>query len=200
MVRGLEIFRQYFKGFESNYILIGGTACEINLAARNLPFRMTRDMDMVICVEAIHNGFLPRFWDFLREGRYEFCEKATGEKRFYRFRNPASADFPMMLELFSRRPDTFALVPDSHLTPIPAAQEVSSLSAILLEDDYYEFMLQNQLVFDGLSVLSPLGLVVMKARAWMELSDRKVHGERVDGKDIAKHKNDIARLVPLTHG
>lgn len=29
MVRGLEIFRQHFKDFTDNYIIIGGTACDI---------------------------------------------------------------------------------------------------------------------------------------------------------------------------
>ena len=28
MVRGLEIFRQHFKDFTDNYIIIGGTACD----------------------------------------------------------------------------------------------------------------------------------------------------------------------------
>lgn len=30
MVRGLDTFKEFFKGFEDNYIIIGGTACEIH--------------------------------------------------------------------------------------------------------------------------------------------------------------------------
>ena len=31
MVRGLDIFREHFKDFEQNYVIIGGTACDINI-------------------------------------------------------------------------------------------------------------------------------------------------------------------------
>ena len=30
MVRGLEAFREYFAGFENQYVLIGGAACDIS--------------------------------------------------------------------------------------------------------------------------------------------------------------------------
>ena len=30
MVRGIETFKEFFKGFEDNYVIIGGTACEIH--------------------------------------------------------------------------------------------------------------------------------------------------------------------------
>ena len=29
MVKGLEKFKEYFTGFEDNYVIIGGTACDI---------------------------------------------------------------------------------------------------------------------------------------------------------------------------
>ena len=30
MVRGIDTFKEFFKGFEDNYVIIGGTACEIH--------------------------------------------------------------------------------------------------------------------------------------------------------------------------
>ena len=30
MVRGIDTFKEFFKGFEGNYVIIGGTACEIH--------------------------------------------------------------------------------------------------------------------------------------------------------------------------
>ena len=30
MVRGIDTFKELFKGFEDNYVIIGGTACEIH--------------------------------------------------------------------------------------------------------------------------------------------------------------------------
>jgi len=31
MVKGLEIFKEHFVGFEDNYVIIGGTACDFTL-------------------------------------------------------------------------------------------------------------------------------------------------------------------------
>nr|WP_288645696.1 transposase [uncultured Mediterraneibacter sp.] len=36
-----------------------------------------------------------------------------------------------------------------------------------------------------------------KAKAWMDLTDRKAAGEHVDSKNIKKHKNDVFRLTEL---
>lgn len=52
MVRGLDTFREYFKGFEEQYVLIGGAACDILFESNEGQFRATRDLDMVLIVEA----------------------------------------------------------------------------------------------------------------------------------------------------
>ena len=40
-------------------------------------------------------------------------------------------------------------------------------------------------------------LIPFKAKAWMDLTDRKEAGEHVDSKNIKKHKNDVFRLTEL---
>ena len=40
-------------------------------------------------------------------------------------------------------------------------------------------------------------LIPFKAKAWMDLTDRKAAGEHVDSKNIKKHKNDVFRLTEL---
>ena len=102
-----------------------------------------------------------------------------------------------MLELFSRVPDSLSLADDSHLTPIPTDKDVSSLSAILLSDDYYRFLHAGKKELDGLSFVGPEHLVPLKARAWLDLSERKSRGESVDSKSIKKHRNDVFRLYPI---
>jgi hypothetical protein len=50
-----------------------------------------------------------------------------------------------MIELFTKRPDVIVLPEDAMLTPLPFDEEISSLSAILLNDDYYDFgSMQNR--------------------------------------------------------
>ena len=40
-------------------------------------------------------------------------------------------------------------------------------------------------------------LIPFKAKAWMDLTDRKAAEEHVDSKNIKKHKNDVFRLTEL---
>ncbi len=196
MVRGLSKFQEYFSEYSDSYILIGGCACDFNLELQELEFRATRDLDIVLCAEALDKRFFQVFWQFIRDGHYKICERSTGQKTFYRFHKPESEDFPSMLELFSRRLDLLELSDSAHLTPIPAEDEISSLSAILLDDDYYRFLRDNSSVQNGLSFASPAALIVLKAKAWMDLNMRS-KSERIDSHNIRKHKCDIARLVQV---
>lgn len=61
MVKGLETFREYFKGFESCYALIGGAACDYWLSRVGLQARVTKDLDLVIIIEALTSSFIARF-------------------------------------------------------------------------------------------------------------------------------------------
>jgi len=102
-----------------------------------------------------------------------------------------------MLELFSRVPDFVKIGEGSHLTPIPTSEEAASLSAILLNEDYYNFTHKGKQVINGLSVVNASHLIPLKARAWLDLRDRKQSGDLIDERDIRKHKNDILRLYQL---
>ena len=134
MVKGIDQFRAHFEGFNDRYVLIGGAACFLALDEAGLDFRVTKDLDIVLCVEALDAEFVGAFWSFIERGKYKNKQKSTGKKLFYRFYEPEDGTFPYMLELFSRTPDALHLSDDTHLTPIPVDKEQSSLSAILLDD------------------------------------------------------------------
>ncbi len=195
MVPGLKMFQEYFGDFRQSYVLIGGSACDVVMRSSPVKFRATKDLDIVLYIEALQPDFIARFWQFVKAGGYSLCQTSTGEKKFYRFQKPTTVGYPLMLELFSRHPDFPLADRATHLTPIPADEEVSSLSAILLDDVYYHFLHTHTIERDGLSVASPIALLVLKAKAWLELSTRKREGGRVDSNDIAKHRKDIARLA-----
>ena len=82
MVKGLDIFREHFTASAGNYVLIGGAACEILLERAALPFRVTRDLDIVLCAESLNAEFGRAFWDFVKAGGYQIQEKADGGKNF----------------------------------------------------------------------------------------------------------------------
>lgn len=65
MVKGLNVFREYFKEYENQYVLIGGTACDIAFESNEGIFRATRDLDMVLILEALTPQFGERFWEFM---------------------------------------------------------------------------------------------------------------------------------------
>ena len=197
MVRGIDGFREWFRGYEEQYTIIGGTACDLLMTDEGLDFRATKDIDLVLIVEAVDAAFGRRFWDYITTGGYEHRNRSTGESEFYRFTNPQSRDYPTMIELFTRQLDAIALPADAVLTPLPLEDEVSSLSAILLNEDYYEFLKQGRVQVSGVTILDAPYLIPFKAKAWIDLSDRKAAGEQVDSKNIRKHKNDVFRLTEL---
>lgn len=193
MVKGLDTFRKYFEKYEEQYVLIGGAACDIVFESNDTVFRATRDLDMVLIVEALTLKFGEKFWDFIQDGKYR--NKATnGEKpQFYRFDKPEDDSFPKMVELFCR--SDFELREMTGITPIHIDDTVSSLSAILLNDDYYKVLLAGKVIADGLSVLRPEYLILFKAKAYLDLKQRKENGEKIDSDDIKKHKKDILRIA-----
>lgn len=197
MIKGLDKFKTHFTGFEKQYVLIGGTATYLVLDAAGFQPRATKDLDIVLCLEALTSDFSKAFWDFVKDGGYENLQASTGKKVFYRFSKPRVEGFPVMLELFSRVPDGIELLSDIHLIPIPTDDEVYSLSAILLDTDYYDFLHQYKTVMDKISILTAVGLIPLKAKAWLDLSERKEKGEQVDSKNIKKHRTDIINLYQL---
>lgn len=97
-----------------------------------------------------------------------------------------------MIELFCRT--DFELKNAEGITPIHIDDEISSLSAILLDDDYYKVLLDGKVIANNLSVLRPEYLILFKAKAFLDLKKRKESGENVDSNDIKKHKKDILRI------
>jgi hypothetical protein len=71
VVRGLTIFQDWFKDFEDQYVLIGGTAAWIFMEEAGLSFRGTKDLDIVLHVEALTPEFGEKFWDFVQLGAYQ---------------------------------------------------------------------------------------------------------------------------------
>jgi hypothetical protein len=102
-----------------------------------------------------------------------------------------------MLELFSRQPDVLQHTEGSHLTPLPVDEDASSLSAILLDDDYYDFIQAGRQEIDGLPWVGVAQLIALKAREWLDLTERVERGEQIDSKTIKKNKNDVFRLYQI---
>lgn len=195
MVHGLEKFKEYFRDYTNQYVFIGGTACDILMDELKVPFRATRDLDIVLIIEALDVSFGGTFWKFIEDGGYKNREKSTGKNQFYRFSEPGDPYFPKMIELFSKQPKNFELKFETGLTPIHIDESILSLSAILLNDVYYDLLMKGKRTVDGYSIIEIETVILFKIKAWLDMKERKEAGERVDSNNIKKHKNDVFKLL-----
>jgi hypothetical protein len=70
-----------------------------------------------------------------------------------------------------------------------------SLSAIVLDDDLYRFVIGNSKMVNGIRVASLESLVCLKARAYLNLLKERETGKQVNSDDIKKHRRDVILLV-----
>jgi hypothetical protein len=100
-----------------------------------------------------------------------------------------------MIELFSKQPGNLKMKFNTGLTPIHIDESIVSLSAILLNDVYYDSLIRGKRTVDGYSLIEIETVILFKIKAWLDMKDRKEAGEQFDTKNIKKHKNDVFRLL-----
>lgn len=188
----IDTFKTAFAGYEEYYTVIGGTACLLLMEEAGEQFRLTKDIDMILVFEDGGEEFCKAFWSFIKAGGYT-CGWKNSESHYYRFTDPVKG-FPSQIELFSRRAD-FPV--DSTIIPVIISDDVSSLSAIALDEDFYQFMKSGRRIVDGIPILDTPYIIPFKMYAWMNNKANKADGRIVNDRDITKHKNDIFRLLPL---
>ena len=96
MIKGLDKFREHFADFSGHYVLIGGAASDVVMDNAGVDFRATKDLDIVLCVEALDAEFAKAFWEFVKKGGYQNQQRSTDKKIFYRFNEPKEKNFPYM--------------------------------------------------------------------------------------------------------
>ena len=174
-MEGLVKFREAFAEYSENYVVIGGAACDITMTNTVVRPRATHDIDMIVIVENMTEAFANRFWQFVREAGYrpEKRKQEAGEPpryEMYRFLDGKDG-YPEMIELLSRHPDVLGEPKGFVIEPIPTDEDVSSLSAIIMDDDYYHFTIAHSQLTDGI--------------------------RHVNTKDIKKHRSDILKNVVI---
>lgn len=195
MVIGLDTFSQYFKDFENSYLIIGGTACDIIIEEAGFTPRATDDIDMILIVEALSPEFVVQFWKFVKDGAYRTQQKETEKRTCYRFLNPQTANFPKQIELFCKVPDIIEPHEGAHLTPIPVNEGLSSLSAILLNEAYYNYTIENSEIKNGVHFATPHSIICLKAYAYLSNKLLKEQGQNIAKWNVIKHKYDVFRMV-----
>lgn len=80
---------------------------------------------------------------------------------------------------------------------MPIDADVASLSAILLDSGYYEFLQKGKTTSQGLPTVGAVHLIPLKARAWLDMTERRANGYSIDSDKIKKHKLDVFRLYAI---
>lgn len=201
VVGGIEAFRGAMVGHEDEYVLIGGGACSVLFDREAVPFRATKDLDIVVLVDQGGSGFARALWSFIKSKDYGCWKHAEGGCSYYRFvlpkNSPSATRLPEQIELFARHPDFTLENEESEITPLPFDEDVSSLSAIILDDGYYEFIQKHALTVDGIPMLDAIHIIPLKMRAHIDLNRKHEAGRHVNDKDLVKHRGDIAKLALL---
>lgn len=141
-MEGLEKFREAFEAYSENYVIIGGTACDIAMTGTVVRPRAT-------------------------------------------------------IELLSRHPDILGDPKGLTIEPLPVDEDVSSLSAIIMDDDYYHFTINHSRLSNGIRHADSAALIALKARAYLNLLQDKASGKHVNSRDIKKHRSDVLKNVVI---
>lgn len=194
--RGFDHFCNYLIGLESRYVIIGGGAASILMEDEGLEFRATKDVDLVVLSRSDELNI--RILSYIKDGGYKIKEATDGAPRYYRFREPAKKDCPALIEVFARNELNLDLEEGQYIIPIHD-KNVERLSAILLDDAYFEIIQKNLVRSQsGIPLINAPANICLKARAHRELFDRKAMGdESVDEKSIQKHLKDIWRIAAV---
>ena len=198
---GLDKFKAAFADYSENYVVIGGTACEMVMSGTAVRPRATHDIDMIIVAETMTPDFGERFWNFIKEAGYRPERRRTEENEvpkyeLYRFVD-GKEGYPEMIELLSRHSDGFGRPKGLVIEPLPVSEDISSLSAIIMDDDFYHFTIANSVLTDGIRHASPIALIALKAKAYLNLLTEKDNGKHVNSRHIKKHRSDVLKNAVL---
>jgi len=192
-------FFKRFEKFKGQYVIIGGSAAAILLEQNSFDFRLTQDYDMVVLFEKTNDDFSKAFHDFCNDFGYVMSgrKELNGSAHYYRFtlNENMNSNLPKMIELFSKVPAGYYLEAQNGITPLHY-DDITSLSAIILDDDYYDLLRKGVLMVNGNEpILRVEYLILFKIKAHLDKMDAVSRGEKVQHADKSKHFNDILKLM-----
>lgn len=199
MVTGYEIFREAMQDHIDNFIVIGGTACEVCLADTGRTRHVTKDIDLIVIVDNITRDFLSDFWQFIHNGGYTIGKRENSVGKIvyalYRFNHPSQEGFPWQIELLASQAERLLEPQNIRIEPISANGGQYSLSSIVMDKDLYDFTIAHSEIREGMRMADEIALIALKMRAFLNLSKDKKEGKTVHSDDILKHRRDILNLM-----
>lgn len=195
-------FRNALAEHSDKYILIGGNAIALLAQDRDETFRPTEDFDIVIVIEKWDEEFAQSLNDYLSDVGYQGFRYIRGRgplDHAYRFNlnhdHPMANEHPREIELFCREYDG-ALIDENKLR-LPAQPRVSDFSAILLDVSYYNYLIRNTVMIEGVNIPNLKCLTLLKTTAWLNNRILFEEGKLGSIGVVNKHVLDISRLFTM---
>jgi len=190
---GLSHFEQYFKNFRDSYVVVGGFAT-LMLLDKQLEGhgKVTQDIDLVLLTTSSIE-MAQKIKAYVREGEYSIQKGEKDNFSYYRFLNPKITNFAKEIELFSIKDYSIILDEGQRIIPIDPEEGLYSLSAIMLDSEYFEMIKNNIDHSNQVPCTNSLATIMLKISAFYDLKSR--------GDDKwKKHRRDIIKLVLLLTG
>lgn len=194
IVEGLDQFERTFSQFRDSFVIIGGAACRAVLSDGPVTPRKTADIDMVLVLEKLDRTFISAFWAFVKAGGYR-CAKRKGKDGnpkyvLYSFVG-GKGEYPSQIELLSRPVNGLGTPEEHHIEVIDIDDDYSHLSAIILDRNYYDYLIANTELKGGLRYASADSLICLKVLAYLNLKREKEAGNHINDYDFRKHRRDV---------
>ncbi|ENP3611606.1 hypothetical protein ACDC01_004623 [Salmonella enterica] len=201
-MHGQDFLSNYLGSYTNDYVLIGGNACVLNFEKIKVEFRATADLDIVLIVDNENDKFYAHLCNYLVENGYTggLYRCKENDSCAYRFtlKGPQKVERPKIIELFSKKPDYFDADKSEklHITPIETEEGISNLSAILLDDEVYNFVIKHKCKIDNVSTVNLHCLFGLKSIAWH--NNEVLYSEgKVKEVNVYKHPADMVRIATV---
>jgi hypothetical protein len=189
MIQGLDLFTDFFHENKNDYVVIGGLATVMIMNDLGFLARATKDIDLVI-ISKNNEDFIEKLLKFIEKAGYKTKQRTTNDTKhnLFRFLNSEDKSYPEQLELFAIHNENSKIVTDKNIIPIQTNEDYKYLSAILLDGDYYNLLLEHTTFIENLHIATPEVLIPLKIHAYLNL---------IKTQNAKKHLQDIIRLTTL---
>lgn len=190
---GLSHFEHYFRELKENYVVVGGFAT-IMLLDKEMDAhgKATYDIDLVL-LTTTSTQMADKIKSYVKEGGYTIQKGQKEEYQYFRFVDPEVDGFAKEIELFAAEEYGIELDEGQRIIPIDPDEGLYSLSAIMLDKEYFEMIKNNIVDIDGVPCSNSQATILLKMSAMYDLYHR-------EDKKWKKHRRDILKLALLLTG
>lgn len=191
---GLGHFQEYCKEFDEQYVVVGGFAT-VMLLDEELGEghgKATFDIDLVLLTNNSVE-LAQKIKQYITDGKYDIQVGEKDQYKYYRFNNPKEENFAKEIEIFASNENELKLDDGQRILPIDPEEGLYSLSAIMLDPEYFEMIKNNVNKSTEAPCTNTQATIMLKMSAFYDLKKKE------DNK-WKKHRRDILKLSLLLTG